>query len=194
MENEVKKPNYFLIGIMMAGTLVTFLNSSSLNIALPLIMVDLNIEHYSTIQWLTTINMLISGVLIPTTAFFITKFKSHHIYMAAMSLFTVGSLFAFIAPNFALLLIARILQAAATAILMPLLMNVQLASFSKEERGKAMGMFGMIYMLAPALSPLIAGSIMNHFDWRGVFLLITILAAIPLVISFFKLENILPQR
>lgn len=193
MENTVKKPPYLVIGIMMAGTLVTILNSSSLNIALPLIMADLGIEHYSTIQWLTTVNMLVSGILIPTSAFFITKFKSHRIFISAIGIFTIGSLFAFIAPNFSLLMLARILQASATAILMPLLMNVMLASFSREERGKAMGMFGMIYMIAPVLSPLLAGSIMNYFSWRGVFLLITVLSAIPLVLSIFKLKNVLEQ-
>ena len=194
MEQTTKKPPYVLIGIMMLGTLVSILNSSSLNIALPLIKVDLDVAYYSTIQWLTTVNMLISGILIPTSAFFITKFKSHHVFITAMSIFTAGSLFAFLAPNFALLMIARVLQASATAILMPLLMNVMLASFSREERGKAMGIFGMIYMIAPVLSPLLAGFVMNHFSWRVVFLLITILSAIPLLLGVLKLKNVLEQK
>jgi len=194
MERVIKKPPYLLIGIMMLGTLVTILNSSSLNIALPLIMVDLQIEHYSTIQWLTTINMLVSGILIPTSAYFITKFKSHHIFILTMVLFTSGSLFAFVAPNFTLLMIARILQASATAILMPLLMNVMLVSFSREDRGKAMGIFGMIYMIAPVISPLLAGLVINLFNWRGVFLLVTLISAVPLVLGIFKLKNVLEQK
>lgn len=190
----IKKPPYLLIGIMMLGTLVTILNSSSLNIALPLIMVDLDIAHYSTIQWLTTINMLIAGILIPTSAFFITKFKSHYIFVCAIGVFTIGSFLAFIAPNFSFLIVARILQASATAILIPLLMNVMLASFSREERGKAMGIFGMVYMTAPALSPLLAGFVLNYFSWREVFLLITIISSIPLILGVFKLKNVLEQK
>jgi MFS family permease len=60
-----KKPPYVRLAILFVGAFVSFLNNSLLNIALPTIMVDLEIKDYSTVQWLVTGFMLVSGVLIP---------------------------------------------------------------------------------------------------------------------------------
>lgn len=59
-----------MIGILFVGAFVAFLNNSLLNVALPSIMVDLGIEDYSTVQWLATGYMLVSGVLIPASAIY----------------------------------------------------------------------------------------------------------------------------
>ena len=70
-----KKPPYLIIAILFFGAFVSFLNNSLLNVALPTIMVDFNIKDYSTVQWLATGYMLVSGILIPVSAYLITKFK-----------------------------------------------------------------------------------------------------------------------
>ncbi len=178
----------------MVGTLVAILNNVSLNIALPVIMRDIQVERYSTIQWLTTINMLVSGVLIPTSAYFVTKFKSHQVFITAMSIFTAGTMLAIFVPNFPLLLLARAIQAAGTAILMPLLMNVLLATVSREKRGMALGINGLIYMMAPVIGPLLSGFIVDRFGWRMIFVMIALLAIIALALAVWKLENVLEQR
>ena len=194
MENIKRKPNYFMIGIMMVGTLIAVLNNVALSVALPDVMKDLGIEEYSTVQWLTTINMLFSGILIPASAYFITKFKSHHVFITAMSLFTIGTILAPMAQNFYMLLAARSIQASGTAILMPLLMNIMLASFSREKRGKALGIYGLIYMLAPVLGPLLSGFVVDNYGWRMIFIVIAPLAIINLGLGIWKLENVLEQR
>jgi len=194
MEKRDRKPNYFMIGIMMFGTFIAILNNVALSIALPEIMLDLEIEEYSTVQWLTSVNMLFSGILIPASAYFITRFKSHHVFLTAMSLFTIGAFMAIQAPNFHLLLIARGIQASGTAILMPLLMNVMLSSFSREHRGKAMGVYGLIYMLAPVMGPLLSGLVVDNYGWRMIFIVIAPLSLINLILGIWKLENVLEQQ
>ena len=77
-DTQNMKPPYLMIAILFFGAFVSFLNNSLLNVALPSIMVDLNIENYSTVQWLATGYMLVSGVLIPVSAFLITKLKTVH--------------------------------------------------------------------------------------------------------------------
>ncbi len=67
---QLKRPPYLMIGILFVGAFVAFLNNSLLNVALPSIMVDLGIEDYSTVQWLATGYMLVSGVLIPASAIY----------------------------------------------------------------------------------------------------------------------------
>ncbi|MFP3488883.1 MFS transporter, partial [Staphylococcus sp. SIMBA_130] len=111
----------------------------------------------SVVQWLTTGYMLINGILIPTTAFLIQKYSVRRLFLVAMGLFFCGTLIAGIAHTFPILLAARMVQASGSAIMMPLLMNVMLISFPIAKRGTAMGVFGVIFMLASAIGPTLSG-------------------------------------
>lgn len=191
MENSTKKSNrapYGILSILMIGAFITFLNNTLLNIALPSIMTDLHVGP-STVQWLTTGFMLVNGVLIPTTAFLIQKYSVRHLFLAAIGLFTVGTILAGFAHAFPLLLGGRMIQAAGTAIMMPLLMNVMLISFPIEKRGAAMGFFGLIMMAAPAIGPTLSGWIIEHYDWRMLFHFVTPIAILVLLIGFFLLKD-----
>jgi len=191
MDHSIKKhnrPPYGIIAVLMIGAFISFLNNTLLNIALPSIMKDLNVEA-STVQWLTTGFMLVNGILIPISAFLIQKFSVRHIFLAAMALFTAGTILAGFAHVFPLLLAGRMLQAAGSAILMPLLMNVMLVSFPIEKRGAAMGVFGLILMFAPAIGPTLSGWIIEHYDWRMLFHFITPIAIIVLLLGIFLLKD-----
>ena len=63
-----------MISILFVGAFVAFLNNTLLNVALPTIMKDFGIT-YSSVQWLATGYMLVSGILVPASAFFVTRFK-----------------------------------------------------------------------------------------------------------------------
>ena len=63
------RPAYGILSILMIGTFIAFLNNTLLNIALPSIMKDLQINT-ATVQWLTTGFMLVNGIMIPTNCFF----------------------------------------------------------------------------------------------------------------------------
>lgn len=191
MDQSIKKnnrPRYGILTVLMIGAFITFLNNTLLNIALPSIMADLKIEP-STVQWLTTGFMLVNGVLIPATAYLIQKFSVRHLFLIAMSLFTIGTVLAGFAHVFPILLIGRMVQASGSAIMMPLLMNVMLVSFPVEKRGAAMGVFGLILMSAPAIGPTLSGWIIEHYDWRMLFHFITPIAIIVLLIGFFLLKD-----
>ena len=182
-----------MIGLMMAGSLVAILNNVAMNVALPAIMADLGIAYQSTVQWLSTINMLVSGVVMPATAFFITRYKSNHVFIFAKLFFLLGTALAIFSPNFTTLLLARLIQSIGVAILMPLLMNVMLASFPREKRGKALGLYGLIYMLAPIAAPLISGTLVDHFGWRMIFIGVFPVSLAITLLSVFKLKNVLDQ-
>ncbi|MEH7274350.1 DHA2 family efflux MFS transporter permease subunit [Neobacillus vireti] len=191
MEQSLQKtdsPPYGIIAVLMVGAFISFLNNTLLNVALPSIMKDLNVDT-STVQWLTTGFMLVNGIMIPSTAFLIQKYTVRRLFLVAMGLFTAGTVIAGIAHAFPLLLSARMVQAAGSAIMMPLLMNVMLVSFPIEKRGTAMGVFGLILMFAPAIGPTLSGWIIEHYDWRMLFHFITPIAAVILLIGFIKLKD-----
>lgn len=191
MEPSIKtttSPPYGIIAVLMIGAFISFLNNTLLNVALPSIMKDLNVDT-ATVQWLTTGFMLVNGIMIPSTAFLIQKYSVRRLFLVAMGLFTAGTIIAGIAHIFPLLLAARMVQASGSAIMMPLLMNVMLVSFPIEKRGTAMGVFGLILMFAPAIGPTLSGWIIEHYHWRMLFNFVTPIAAVILLTGFLKLKD-----
>lgn len=188
-----KKPPYGMIAILFIGAFVSFLNNTLMNVALPTIMKDFDIS-YSQVQWLTTGYMLVSGVLIPASAFFVVKFKNRHLFIVAMILFTIGTIIAAMAPNYATLLAGRMVQAAGSSAISPLLMNVMLTSFPIEKRGTAMGVFGLVMISAPAIGPTLSGYIVEYHDWRMLFEMIIPIAILSLLFGIWKLENVMETR
>lgn len=191
---EEKKPPYGIIAILFTGAFVAIFNQTLLNIALPSIMVDFNIDNASTAQWLITGYMLVNGILIPASAYFIQRYSNRSIFILAMSLFVLGTLLAALAPSFAILLAARMIQASGSALMMPLLMNVMLVAFPVERRGAAMGFFGLVMIVAPAIGPTLSGYIVEHYSWRVLFLIVLPIALIPLALGIFKLKNLTFQN
>ena len=182
------QPNYGIIAILLAGAFVSILNSTLLNVALPSMMLDFKVEP-TTIQWLATGYMLINGIIIPTTAYLIQKYSVRQLFITAMILFTIGTVFSGFAPSFAVLLTGRMIQAAGSAIMMPLLMNVLLTSFPIEKRGSAMGILGLVMTFAPAIGPTLSGWIIENYEWRFLFYMIIPFAVIVLLLAIFKLKD-----
>ena len=186
IKNE--RPPYGILAILMIGAFISMLNETLLNVALPSIMKDLDVGA-STVQWLSTGYMLVNGVMIPATAFLIQKYSVRRLFLTAISLFTVGTFLAGFSTAFPLLLVARLIQASGSAIMMPLLMNVMLNSFPPEKRGGAMGLFGLIFIFAPAVGPTLSGWMLEHYDWRMLFHFVSPIAVIVLLIGFFLLKD-----
>lgn len=192
-ELSVQRPPYLMIAVLFIGAFISFLNNTLMNVALPTIMQDFQIS-YATVQWLSNGYMLVSGVLIPASAFFITRFNTKPLFVVATSIFTLGTLLAAFSPNFGTLLAGRMVQAAGSSVMAPLLMNVMLVSFPIEKRGTAMGFFGLIMMAAPAIGPTLSGYIVEHYNWRILFTMILPFAVISALLGLWKLENVIPTK
>ncbi|WP_404450581.1 DHA2 family efflux MFS transporter permease subunit [Virgibacillus necropolis] len=190
---SLKKPPYGMIAILFIGAFVAILNETLLNVALPAIMEEFDVKA-TAVQWLSTGYMLINGILIPASAFFIQRFSDKKLFIVAMSLFSAGTLLASLAPTFGVLLAARMIQASGSAIMMPLLMNVMLTAFPVEKRGSAMGLFGLVMITAPAIGPTLSGWLIEHYSWRMLFDIVLPIALITLALSIFKLKDLTPQR
>ncbi|PIC95429.1 MFS transporter [Sporosarcina sp. P26b] len=188
-----EKPPYGIIAILFIGAFVAILNNTLLNIALPVIMEEFSITP-SAVQWLTTGYMLVNGIMIPASAFFIQKFTNRRIFITAMVLFSLGTFIAIIAPTFSLLVVARMIQASGSALMMPLLMNVMLTAFPIEKRGAALGMFGLVMFTAPAIGPTLSGWVVENYSWRTLFEIVLPISLLTLVLAIVKLKNITPNR
>ena len=142
-EKHQKGPILF---VMILGAFLATLNQTLMSVATPELMGDFNISA-TTAQWLTTGYMLVNGVLIPITAYFMQRFSTRQLFQASMFIFLIGTIISALASNFGTLLTGRMVQAAGAGIIMPLLMHVILTLFSPEKRGAAMGMVGFAIIL-----------------------------------------------
>lgn len=114
-----------IIGSLAFAAFVMILNDTELTVLLPALMHEFNITA-ATGGWLTTAFMLTMAVVIPTTGYLLSRFSARNIFLVAIGFFLVGSLLAALAPNFAVMLLARVVQACGTAIIMPRIMTTSL--------------------------------------------------------------------
>lgn len=185
------KKNLPILAVLLSGAFITILNQTLLATALPPIMLDFQVSE-NTVQWLQSIFMLVNGIMIPITAFLIGKFTTRKLFIFAMSSFAIGTLLAAITPLFSLLLVGRILQGAGAGIMMPLLQTIMFLLFPIEQRGRAMGMFGLVIAFAPAIGPSLSGYLVDHYPWRSVFYVVLPIAIIIIIAAHFVLKNITP--
>lgn len=166
--DRLPRESFVVIALLMASAFTVILNETTMGTALPPIMDDLNITA-TTGQWLTTAFMLTMSVVIPATGFLINRLGTRGAYLLAMSLFSLGTLLAFLAPGFAFLVIGRVVQATGTAIMMPLLMTTIMTIVPPHMRGRVMGNITLVIAAAPALGPTLSGAVLGPLGWRGVF-------------------------
>lgn len=161
-----------------------------MNVALPNIISNFHVST-SSAQWLTTGYMLIIGISVPISAFLIQRFTLRQLFITAMGLYVVGSFMALITPLFSVLLIARMIQALGTGIVLPLVMSTMLTLVPIHKRGTVIGIFQVAILFAPAIGPVLSGLAIQYYSWRIIFLGLFIAAVVILLFAVYKLKNVL---
>ena len=178
-----------VIYLILASAFVVMLNETIIGVALPKIMEELDVEPADA-QWLLTAFMLTMAVVIPLSGFFMRRFTSRQVYITAIALFCVGTLLAAMSTGFGMLVIARVVQAVGTGVMIPLLMTTIMTLVPPHQRGKMMGNITIVMSVAPALGPLAAGLVLNSLDWRWVFWLVLPIGLAALALGIWKMENV----
>ncbi|APU15495.1 MULTISPECIES: DHA2 family efflux MFS transporter permease subunit [Actinoalloteichus] len=171
-----------LIGVLVASAFVMILNETILSVALRDLGVDLDVST-TTAQWLTSGFLLTMAVVIPTTGFLLERFTPRQIFLASLTLFSLGTLLSALAPGFAVLLLGRVVQACGTAVMLPLLMTSAMRLVPAEKRGATMGTIMIVIAVAPALGPTIGGAVLSSLGWRWMFWIVLPLAVAALLIG-----------
>lgn len=178
-----------IVALLLAGAFIAILNQTLMITAIPPIMEEMHITANSA-QWLTTVFMLVNGIMIPISAFLLERFTTRQLFISAMSIFAVGTLVGGIAPNFEILLLGRIIQSGGAGIMLPLMTTVFLMIFPVNKRGAAMGLVGLVISFAPAIGPALSGWVTSQFSWRVLFFIILPIAIIDILVAFFALKNV----
>lgn len=184
-----RRQRVVVLSVMMAGTTAACISQSMMIAALPTIMVQFDVD--ATLgQLLTTSYIFMLGLISAMTAFLVRRMNTKYLFIAAMMCFVAGCVAALFAPNYPLLLAARLLQAGGAGISLPLIQVVALSVYPKSQYGRAMGLVGLIIGFAPAVGPAISGYMIDWWGWRSVFVALGAIAAVVTVLSFFTLLDL----
>ncbi|GAA1696976.1 DHA2 family efflux MFS transporter permease subunit [Microbacterium sediminicola] len=177
-----------IIWLLLAAAFVAILNETTMGVAIPHLIVDLSITAVQA-QWLTTAFMLTMAVVIPTSGFLLQRFTTRQVFLTASGLFSLGTAVAFFAPGFEVLLVARVIQASGTAIMMPLLMTTIMTLVPPHARGRMMGRVSIVIALAPAIGPTLSGLVLDSLGWHWIFGIVLPIALLALGAGALWLRN-----
>ncbi|MGG0151962.1 DHA2 family efflux MFS transporter permease subunit [Bacillus mycoides] len=172
-----------VVAVLILGMFVSILNQTIINVALPPLMNEFNVST-STAQWLITGFMLVNGILVPISAFLVSRFTYRKLFIAAMLFFTVGSIICATSGNFTMMMTGRVIQAVGAGILMPVGMNIFMTLFPPNKRGAAMGLLGVAMILAPAIGPTVTGWVIENYSWNLMFYGMFVIGLIITFLSF----------
>src|SRR5690349_12477902 len=178
-----------VVKVLVAATFVVILNETIMINAIPTLMVDFKIDERAA-QWLSTIFMLTMAAVIPITGWFLQRVSTRTAYSVAMATFAAGTLLAAVAPAFEVLLVARVVQASGTAVMMPLLMTTLMTVVAESDRGRVMGQVTLAMSCAPALGPAVSGVLLQLGSWRLIFAVVLPIAVAVGLFGFRQLENV----
>ncbi len=154
-----------VISLLLVSAFVVILNETIMGVAIPCLVQDLGITVGAG-QCLSTAFLLTMAVVIPITGYLLQRFDTRPVFLAAMSLFSLGTLISALAPGFGTLVAGRVVQASGTAIMMPLLMTTVMTLVPAASRGRTMGNISIVISVEPASGPTISGAILSVLDWR----------------------------
>ena len=178
--------------VVVFGTFMAILDTSIVNIAIPKMMAVFGVST-EDIKWVLTAYMLTMGAVIPLSGYLGDRFGTKKVYMWALVAFTAGSALCGFAWSNSAMIVARIIQALGGGMIMPVSMSIIYQVVPPEERGTALGVWGIAAMAAPAIGPTLSGYIVEHLDWRLIFTINIPLGIIGVILTGLLLEEF-PKR
>jgi EmrB/QacA subfamily drug resistance transporter len=152
------------------GSGIAFLDGTVVNVALPAIGRDLNTD-VAGLQW------TLDAYLVTLTAFLLLggslgdRLGRKRVFMWGLVGFTVASVACALAPNVLMLVIARAVQGAGGALLVPGSLAILAATFSDADRPRAVGAWAGLGGVASAIGPFLGGWLIEVWSWRLVFII-----------------------
>jgi EmrB/QacA subfamily drug resistance transporter len=155
---------------LLAGPLVSMLDSSIVNVAVPVLARDMH-SDLAVVQWAVSGYLLAMGAALSASAYLAKRLGTKAAYIASLAAFTVSSVLCSMAPSIEVLIGARILQGATGAALLPISMSMLMGGRAERARGQIPPIVGVMLMAAPALGPTAGGALIGAFGWPSIFMI-----------------------
>lgn len=150
------------------GSFMNVLDMSIANVSLPTIAGDFAVSPTQG-TWVITSYAVSEAIFLPLTGFLSKRIGEVRQFLFATIFFTMASMLCGLAPSFATLVIARILQGVVGASMIPLSQTLLMKCYPPAKRGMALGIWATTTVVAPVLGPLIGGWLTDNLVWRWAF-------------------------
>src|SRR6478735_9603405 len=179
---EQRHINPWLIAVsVMLATFMEVLDTTVVNVSLPHIAGSLSVT-IDEATWALTSYLVANAIILPMTGWLASVFGRKNLLMISVIGFTGASFLCGLAPTLGSLIFFRIVQGATGGALQPLSQAVLLEAFPPQDRGKAMGFWGLGVVVAPILGPVLGGYLTDNYNWRWVFYINLPVGALALVL------------
>ena len=189
---EKKSGEAAFLAVMYVAAFVAAFNENIINVALNDIMGAFGVGA-TTAQWLVSGYMIVTSVFTAIMAYLSGRFPTRGLLFFACGCLVVGEVLCLAAPSFAVLLPSRILQAAGSGILFPLMMNVVLTCAPREKLGLFLSLGAACITLGPAFGPVVSGLMCTLFGWRAIFI-VPLVGGIMVALAAVKLVRNVGER
>ncbi len=153
----------------MTATIMQALDMTIANVALPYMQGSLS-ASLDQISWVLTSYIVAAAVMTAPVGWLSDRFGRKKLFIVCVGGFTVASLLCALSQNIEQIVAFRLLQGMCGAALVPLSQSVMLDAYPVEQRGHAMGIWGVGVMLGPIMGPTLGGWLTENYSWHWVFL------------------------
>lgn len=170
MESE-KQVNPYIVAIsVLLPSFMALAASSATNVCQPNIAGYYGATQYEANTVITSY-IISGGIMLPITGFLVRTIGKKLLFFYSIWLFCIGAVMCILAPNLQMLIVARIVQGIGSGCILPLCQAVLLEVFPVEQRGVAMGLFGVAAMFSPLAGPFLGGYLTDYYSWQWVFII-----------------------
>ena len=187
------KIQWTMFVITAIGNFIAMLDSTTVNLALYPMSVDLNVSM-SQIQWVMIAYMLVLTVFLPFFGKLGDIFPKNKLYTIGFLVFATGAFFSMISQTFILLIASRCLEALGASVMLSNAQAIIASIFKNERRGKALGLNGCIVAIGGMSGPAIGGLLINTFGWHSVFFPCIPVALIGAFYAYKMLPNYVKKK
>lgn len=168
-EARVREVNPWIVAVaVMTATFMEVLDTTVVNVSLPHIAGNLSATIDES-TWALTSYLVANAIVLPLTGWLARYFGRKRLLLSSVAGFTISSFLCGLAPTLPLLILFRVIQGFTGGALQPISQAVLLEAFKPEDRGRAMGFWGLGIVVAPILGPVLGGWLTDSYSWRWVF-------------------------
>jgi EmrB/QacA subfamily drug resistance transporter len=178
-----KRAAPWVLAATILGSSVTFIDSTVVNVALPVLQRELGTDIVGA-QWVVESYSLMLSALILVGGSLGDRWGRRRVFSAGLVLFTLASAACGLSQTTTQLIAARAVQGVGAAMLVPGSLAIISASFSKEDRGRAIGTWSGFTAISAGVGPVLGGWLVENVSWRWIFFINLPLAALVLLITW----------
>jgi EmrB/QacA subfamily drug resistance transporter len=162
------------MGVLIFASFMDLLDATIVNVALPSIRTDLDATG-AQLEWVVGGYLLAFAVLMITGGRLGDIFGRRRLFVTGVVGFTLGSALACVAPTIAVLLVARVVQGAFAAMMVPQVLSSVQALYAPRERAAMFGVIGAVSGMSAVIGPVLGGWLVSSdafgIGWRSIFLI-----------------------